>query len=319
MGRLDVAVVIPLFNKTATIVRALDGVMAQTCAPSEVIVIDDGSEDDGADKARSFSNSLPGVRLIRQENAGPAAARNRGVRESRSQWIAFLDADDVWRPKHLEELNTLTLKFPDCAVYGTRFIEVPIRSHAPQIMDIDEPDRGIVDYFSASASSGAPFFTSTVMANRDAIMATGGFPVGLTRGEDLVVWSLLAASGAVAVSSYVGGYYMRSATGLTQELAAFPNKAIETFYEIAARPGIDMQTSANAMESGHRLAILCAIESLMVGRNDIAGQFLTAAAGTTKYSRQRALLNILNRVPAKGGALAVNSISATRRFLRSIR
>jgi len=95
-----VSVVIPCYNAAAFLGEALDSVFAQTHAPAEVIVVDDGSTDQSAAIAESYG---PPLRLIRQENQKEGKTRNRGIDESRGAWIAFLDADDVWRPNKLEK------------------------------------------------------------------------------------------------------------------------------------------------------------------------------------------------------------------------
>ena len=96
-----VSVVVPLYNKEPYIGRALDSILAQTLAEIEVIVVDDGSTDGGAGVVSARRD--PRVRLIRQDNAGPGAARNRGVREARADLVGWLDADDSWEPGYLAE------------------------------------------------------------------------------------------------------------------------------------------------------------------------------------------------------------------------
>ena len=94
------SVIIPLYDKARTIGRALDSVLAQTFDDFELIVVDDGSRDDGPSIVAACGD--PRIRLIRQSNAGPGAARNRGAAEARTDILAFLDADDAWRPTYLE-------------------------------------------------------------------------------------------------------------------------------------------------------------------------------------------------------------------------
>lgn len=95
-----VSVIIPAFNAQRFLRQAIDSVLAQTYRDFEVLVVDDGSTDGTAAIAESYGEP---VRVIRQPNAGPSAARNRGIRESSSELIAFLDSDDLWLPEKLAE------------------------------------------------------------------------------------------------------------------------------------------------------------------------------------------------------------------------
>lgn len=96
---MDISVVIPCYNKEAFLEETLASVFAQTLAPREVIVIDDGSTDASAEVAERHR---PDIQLLRQSNAGESAARNRGIEEATWPWVALLDADDVWEPEKLE-------------------------------------------------------------------------------------------------------------------------------------------------------------------------------------------------------------------------
>jgi glycosyltransferase involved in cell wall biosynthesis len=95
-----VSVIVPLYDKAAWIERTLRSIAGQTFGDFEVLVVDDGSADEGPDLVRAYSD--PRVRLIQQTNAGPGAARNRGIAEARGALLAFLDADDTWEPVYLE-------------------------------------------------------------------------------------------------------------------------------------------------------------------------------------------------------------------------
>src|SRR5712675_1199611 len=96
---MRVSVIIPTYNSGRLVVEAVESALAQTLAPAEILVVDDGSTDDTRDRLAKFG---PPVSYIHQENQGVAAARNRGIRAATGDLVAFLDADDVWHPKKLE-------------------------------------------------------------------------------------------------------------------------------------------------------------------------------------------------------------------------
>jgi glycosyltransferase involved in cell wall biosynthesis len=96
-----VSVIVPLYNKSLWIDRCLDSILGQTFQDFEIVVVDDGSTDDSP--ARVINRQHERIRLINQANAGPGAARNRGVAEAQGELIAMLDADDAWEPEYLAE------------------------------------------------------------------------------------------------------------------------------------------------------------------------------------------------------------------------
>lgn len=96
---MPISVVIPTWNRATVLGRALASVAAQSLAPVEIIVVDDGSRDQTASVVRS---DFPTVTYYYQDHAGVSAARNHGIRRARSPWIAFLDSDDAWAPNKLE-------------------------------------------------------------------------------------------------------------------------------------------------------------------------------------------------------------------------
>lgn len=96
-----ISCIIPVLNCERYITEALDSVFAQSLRPAEIVVVDDGSTDGTAEVVARYPK--PGVRYQRQENTGPAAARNRGVEATKGEFIAFLDADDLWLPDKLEK------------------------------------------------------------------------------------------------------------------------------------------------------------------------------------------------------------------------
>ncbi|MFO1056691.1 MAG: glycosyltransferase family A protein [Dongiaceae bacterium] len=94
---VPVAAVVPFYNGRDFVRAAIESILGQEAPPAEIVVVDDGSTDGGADLVAG----LPGVRVVRQANGGEAAARNRGIRETTAPLLAFLDQDDLWLPRKL--------------------------------------------------------------------------------------------------------------------------------------------------------------------------------------------------------------------------
>ena len=198
-----VSVVIPLYNKEAEVRRSVESVLTQTVSDFELIVVNDGSTDRGPDVVWNIHDNR--IRVFDQENAGVSAARNRGINESRSDLIAFLDADDEWKPDFLETILHLKNKFPSCSVFATNYVfcEINGKHHLPTIKRLPpHPWEGVVeDYFDVTARSNPLLWTSAVTVKKEAVFAVGLFPVGVHIGEDLLTWARLAAKYSIAYTT----------------------------------------------------------------------------------------------------------------------
>jgi glycosyltransferase involved in cell wall biosynthesis len=201
------SVVIPLFNKAATIESALVSIAAQTLLPAEVIVVNDGCTDGSDTAARRFAaaTTVCSVRVLDQANRGVSAARNAGIAAVTQPFVAFLDADDRWRPGFLAAMQRLIMRFPDAALYGSGFVTVrhggEVCRYGVRAEEIEAGDHtgGRVDYFRALARDFVHHMSSMVAA-KAALDQIGGFPEGVTHGEDLLVWARLAFAGPVVLS-----------------------------------------------------------------------------------------------------------------------
>lgn len=118
-----ISVIVPLYNKEKYIGRAIDSILAQTFGDFEVIVVDDGSSDSSAKIIRGYDDKR--IRLVSQANAGPGAARNKGISESRCELLSFLDADDEWMPQFLEKSFTMLENNPDCDLTACTYFSGP--------------------------------------------------------------------------------------------------------------------------------------------------------------------------------------------------
>lgn len=222
--RLMISIVIPLYNKVNTIARALDTVLAQTYQDFEVVVVDDGSTDGGAAIVDQYAD--PRIRLIRQENAGVSAARNKGIAEARGEYVAFLDADDEWMPEFLEEIVALQQEFPKCRVQATAYLN-NYHGSDKAIMLRRLPFTGthgeLGNYFEVAAHSHPPVCSICVCVNRDLLQKIGGFPVGVKSGEDLLVWAQLSICTCFAYSIRPLARYNMTEMSLSNIPARFPD------------------------------------------------------------------------------------------------
>jgi glycosyltransferase involved in cell wall biosynthesis len=197
----DISLVIPVYNGAGVLPRALASVFAQTTAPAEIIVVDDGSTDGTAEVALGFGDR---VRVVQQPNAGVSAARNRGVAECRFELLALLDADDEWMPGFLKTIQRLVLSHQDCGMYCTscsrRFANGSEEPYLIRGLPTTAPNwTGIIpDYFRIAGMSDPPVHSSAVVIRQELLNAIGGFPVGVTIGEDLLTWARMAARWPVA-------------------------------------------------------------------------------------------------------------------------
>ena len=188
-----VSVIIPAYNAERFLRRAVESVLGQTTCPQEIIVVDDGSTDGTSDVARSFGDRLC---CLRQDNAGVATARNRGIGAAEGEWIAFLDADDHWLPCHLEKCWEVIEADPSlrwcCGAYRRvdgDGMDCPTRSRRPR--EPSGPCASSVTFLDAWIA-GAAIISSGMMVRRDVLQTLGMFDTDLRLGEDGDLWYRIA-------------------------------------------------------------------------------------------------------------------------------
>lgn len=185
-----IAVVIPAFDAESFLGRAISSALEQTLAPREIVVVDDGSSDGTGEIARGFG---PPVRCVRQANRGAAGARNRGIEEAQSDYVAFLDADDEWLSDHLERALEVLQRHPHlvwfCAAYNVRMRSGKTIKRCPD-------ERALIDgaYFESyfEMASGWDVHTCSVVARSEILEQIGGFDPDLQVGEDQDLWLRIA-------------------------------------------------------------------------------------------------------------------------------
>jgi len=188
----SVSVVVPLYNKGPFVERAIGSVLAQTFQDFAIVVVDDGSTDDGPGIVERISD--PRIRLISQSNAGVSAARNRGIREAKSSLIAFLDADDEWQPGFLAAIVSLRRSYPEAGAYATGYMIADKRGKCtpfrPRRLPRSDWTGILPDYFRLGIGC---VWSSAVAVTVSAFAKAGLFREGVAFGEDLDMWFRIAA------------------------------------------------------------------------------------------------------------------------------
>lgn len=225
--QVTISAVIPLYDKEATIVRALQSVFTQERLPNFLAVVDDGSTDTSAEVCREVLSASPPelqCRFISQQNSGVSIARNVGANAFASSYIAFLDADDEWLPGHLSEIEKLANSHPKAGLLSTRYRRLgadgspmPVGSPLPEGF-FGEVANGL----SAYRKGYGILHTSTIAVSREAWNRTGGFPPGERKSQDIHLWLRLLLSERFVHSDRLTGVWHEEATGIGRRTGAVP-------------------------------------------------------------------------------------------------
>jgi glycosyltransferase involved in cell wall biosynthesis len=204
MSAPEFSVVVPAYEAEATIGDTVRSVLAQTHPDFELIVVDDGSRRPVAEVVESVAGGDPRVRVIRQGNQGPAAARNAGIESARGRLVGLLDSDDMYMPGYLRAVHAAFTASPEAGLAFTDCWMLEAASHRVY------RDTGLSVYgIETTAMDGEEllaallahnFITaSTVTVRADALAAAGGYDTSLHGSEDYDLWLRIAASGHGAV------------------------------------------------------------------------------------------------------------------------
>ena len=192
-GDSMVSVVIPCYNSADDIGEAIESVLRQTRDEyvQEIIVVDDGSADHSETVIRRWEDRDERVRYIYQENQGPSVARNRGVSESNGPLIAFLDADDVWKPGKLEAQVPFLRNYPDVALICSDYIKK--ENEDRRRIWVKHLDYKQEDLLKSIYLRGGPVMMSTVVVRKGVFEKLGGFDPSILKGQDTDLWLRITA------------------------------------------------------------------------------------------------------------------------------
>lgn len=262
--RADISVVVPLYNKAPFIRECLDSIGAQSLLPLEVIVVDDGSGDGGAELVEDWAATTqrPKARLIRQANAGVSVARNRGLQEAAGSFVALLDADDLWEPTFLEEAWKAIGGEPGAdAVFGhiiergkgVERVLLPSGSHPREVPDYPSWFMG---------HRGYGLWSSNTLVRKSLLLDIGGFPAGVQNGEDTDTWFRLGFRANVRYAPAARAVYRRvDSASLSRRFRAVEPLVISTITRLLAGgevPPSQRQSAERAIHyfrAGYALAL----------------------------------------------------------------
>jgi glycosyltransferase involved in cell wall biosynthesis len=187
---MSISVVIPAYNAARFIQETLESVLQQTLPADEVLVIDDGSTDDTASIAESFGTA---VRVIRRQNAKLATTRNFGVEVAKSEWVAFLDADDLWLSNKLERQMEELSRHPEadlCYTGRVLLLQEGETTRLGQVVQVPPAEE-----IRKSLYRNTTFLASSVMIRRSTFLAIGGHDTNFKFVEDWDTWLRLLHAG----------------------------------------------------------------------------------------------------------------------------
>lgn len=224
------SIIIPLYNKDMHIYDTLNSVLNQTFTDYEIIIVNDGSTDNSLTEVKKIIDNR--LVIYDQENKGVSQARNFAMQNATGDYFAFLDADDIWKPNHLQNLNKLIIEFPNCGMYCANYIfdygdNYTVNPKFPTL-PIATNWSGIVhDFFNASITFRIAL-TSAVAVPQEVTHTIGLFSPKITSGQDTDFWTRIALEKDVCFTKQQSVLYNTCASNRITNKSIL-NKNLTTF------------------------------------------------------------------------------------------
>ena len=215
---MKISVIIPTFNRSKTIFRAIDSILKQTYKPYEIIVVDDGSTDG---TKNLVINKYPSIKYFYQSNNGVSKARNKGLHESKGEWIAFLDSDDEWLPKKLQEQKKNLEQNPTTFISHTNEIWIRNGVRVNQM----KKHQKFGGYIFDKCLEFCRMSPSSIMIHRKVFEDVGNFDEDLLVCEDYDLWIRVTSKYLV---TYIDDLMIKKYGGHEDQLSKVKN-GIEHF------------------------------------------------------------------------------------------
>lgn len=209
VAELAISVVIPTYNRAHLVTRAVESVLSQTKPPAEVIVVDDGSQDNTREQLAPFESQ---IRYISQPNQGAPVARDTGVKAAASNWVAFLDSDDYWERPYLQTMAQVITATAEQANFYFADASVPPSYNAKSFwayrgFAIDGEYELRQDATDWVMMPGQPMHLITSVINREAYFACGGFWAPLRYRDDTHLYFKLGLGGPACAVNFIGAAF----------------------------------------------------------------------------------------------------------------
>jgi glycosyltransferase involved in cell wall biosynthesis len=228
-----VSAIIPTYNYARFLPRAIESVLAQSYAPLECLVVDDGSTDDTPGVLERYRGR---IRSVRQEHRSPAAARNRGLRETTGELVAFLDADDWWDPPKIERQVEYLTRHPEVAAAGCGVRVVGAEGEPLHTSMEPEPSTSCKENLRAIATRrlwvGGSM--SGAVVRRRVLEEVGGLDEALTASEDRDLWLRIAAAYPIANLQEVLATLCWHGTGFARNAALVERNSLKIYEKVVA-------------------------------------------------------------------------------------
>jgi glycosyltransferase involved in cell wall biosynthesis len=225
-----VSVIIPNYNYGRYLEQAIGSALAQDYPSVEVVVVDDGSTDASSEVAARFGGR---IRWIQQQRQGVAAARNRGVEESRGELVAFLDADDYWSPRKLSRQVAAMGRGAVMAYCGLEFVSIAGDRLG---VSVSGPRGRILRDIVLLRSAASPGLGSTALIRRDALERAGGFDPAVSTSTDWDLWRRLSCRGEVEYVPEVLASYRLHGGAMHRDVSVFERDMRLAFAKTFADP-----------------------------------------------------------------------------------
>lgn len=284
------SIIIPLYNKANVVSDTLQSVLNQTFTDFEIIVVNDGSTDNSLEVVRQFEDSR--INIFSKENGGVSSARNYGIKRAKGKYIAFLDADDLWKPNFLMEITRLISIYPGCGIYSSGYVLTMEKREKIYAY----PEEGIIEnYFEKCFKNDTLYCNSSCIVVPAAVfLEVGYFLENICAGEDSYMWIQIAKKYAVCVTPQVLGVYQYQFSTQTTWI----NKK----YPLTERLFINLYDSDNFYLNEYlaRLGIFRGIRQALANNKEYSRLSENEYSYTKCNRKLLRNLQILNRMPYIG-------------------